>query len=137
MSRCLGGGKFDFKAPVGLIIQGDTIQKKYKVFVISFTGLPIIWIETPDRAEIVSKEEYLSGSFKLVENVRTRSAGDIVEAGVNIKGRGNSTWALPQKPYRLKFNEKVSLLDEPADKSWVLLANYYDKTQLRNQLAFF
>ena len=72
-----------------------------------------------------------------MEDVRTRSAGDVTEADVKIKGRGNSTWAMAKKPYALKFDEKISLLDEPKDKSWVLLANYADKTSLRNQTAFY
>jgi hypothetical protein len=44
---------------------------------------------------------------------------------------------LPKKPYKIKFDSKVSLLGEPEDKEWVLLANYTDKTQLRNEIAFF
>ena len=56
---------------------------------------------------------------------------------MKIKGRGNSTWGLPKKPYKIKFETKTSLLDEPADKEWVLLANYYDKTLVRNEIAFY
>lgn len=55
---------------------------------------------------------------------------------MRIKGRGNSTWALPKKPYKLKLNTKAGLLGMPADKEWVLLANYSDKSLLRNALAF-
>lgn len=55
---------------------------------------------------------------------------------MKIKGRGNTTWELPKKPYKIKFDEKTSLLGEPADKEWVLLANYTDKTALRNETAF-
>ena len=66
----------------------------------------------------------------------TRGAGDVFEDSVKIKGRGNSTWVLPKRPYKLKFDKKVSLLGEPADKEWVLLANYVDKTLLRNRTAF-
>ena len=96
-----------------------------------------MWIETDGRQDITSKDDYLHARFKLVEDVETRGAGDIIETEVNIKGRGNNTWLVqPKKPYRLKFNEKLSLLGESSDKSWVLLANYYDKTMLRNHLAF-
>lgn len=54
-----------------------------------------------------------------------------------IRGRGNSTWALNKKTYRIKLNEKISLLGEPKDKHWCLLANHFDKTLLRNALAFY
>ena len=61
----------------------------------------------------------------------------VFESEMKIKGRGNSTWGLPKKPYKIKFDSKKSLMGFPADKEWVLLANYTDKTQLRNELAFF
>ena len=127
----------DFKTPVKLIVSNQEDTKEYTVYVHSFTGLPVLWIETEGRTEIISKDEYLNAHLKIVEDVRTRSAGDVTEADVKIKGRGNSTWKMAKKPYALKFDEKISLLDEPKDKSWVLLANYTDKTSLRNQTAFY
>lgn len=54
-----------------------------------------------------------------------------------IKGRGNSTWNRPKKPYSIKFYNKESLFELPQDKSWVLLANYFDPTHLRNSVAFY
>lgn len=58
---------------------------------------------------------------------------------VTIKGRGNSTWLLPKKPYQLKFPTKVNLLgnDEKGAKKWILLANYLDHTHIRNDTAFY
>lgn len=53
-----------------------------------------------------------------------------------IRGRGHSTWEYNKKPYRLKLSNKASLLDMPENKNWVLLANYVDRTLLRNELAF-
>ena len=76
--------------------------------------------------------------MKLTEDVMTRAAGDVLEADLQIKGRGNSTWKRwPKKPYRLKFTEKVSLLGEHKDRSWVILANYADKSAIRNHTALY
>lgn len=132
-----GVTRFDFKAPVKLEVKAGELTKEYTVYVHSFTGLPVLWIETENRAEIVSKDDYLKAHFKLVEDAVTRSAGDVVEVDGQIKGRGNSTWGMPKKPYRLKFSDKVAFLDEPKDKAWVLLANYADKTSIRNATAFY
>jgi hypothetical protein len=55
---------------------------------------------------------------------------------INIKGHGNSTWVMPKKPYRVKLDDKAPLLGMPSSKNWILLANYDDKTLLRNALAF-
>lgn len=133
----IGSLKHDFKKPVKMTLINGGKSKDYTIYVHSYTGLPVMWIETEGRQDITSKEEYLKASFKLQENVTTRGAGDVLIESVNIKGRGNSTWELAKKPYALKFDKKVSLLNEPKDKSWVLLANYTDKTMLRNAIAFY
>lgn len=142
--RCSIGGidlvsdvtRCDYKQPMTLTVSSKDTVKNYRVYVHSFTGLPVMWIETENRNEITSKDEYIRGTFKLVEDVQTRSPGDVIFDSLNIKGRGNSTWGMPKKPYRLKFDKKIALLDESPDKSWVLLNNYADKTMLRNYIAF-
>ena len=56
---------------------------------------------------------------------------------MKIRGRGNSTWKrFPKKGYQLKFNDKESFLDLPKDKKWIFLAEYSDKTLMRNKIAF-
>lgn len=52
------------------------------------------------------------------------------------RGRGNSTWNMDKKPYRIKLDEKATLLGMSNDKDWALLANHTDKTLLRNITAF-
>ena len=122
----------DYSQPVTLTVAQS---RQYRVYVHAFTGLPVLWIETEGGAPIESKEEYVRASFRLAEDVVTRSPGDVVELTGQIRGRGNSTWSLPKKPYRLKLDAKASLLGMPADRSWVLLANYSDKTMARNRTA--
>jgi hypothetical protein len=57
--------------------------------------------------------------------------------GMTIRGRGNSTWALhPKKPYQMKLESKRDLFGMLEDKKWLFLAEYSDKTLLRNHLAF-
>lgn len=136
--KYISGDMVDFKTPVKIKVLSHQKSKEYTVLVHSFTGLPVVWIETENRKEIVSKEEYVNASFKLVENVLTRSAGDVIEDSVSIKGRGTSSWNIsPKKSYRLKFDKKISLLNEPKDKSWVLIANHFDKTMIRNMIAYY
>lgn len=53
-----------------------------------------------------------------------------------IRGRGNSTWMTPKKPYKLKLENKQDLLGMGANKHWILLANYYDVTMLRNKITY-
>ena len=53
-------------------------------------------------------------------------AGLTVEANGNteitIKGRGNSTWNQPKRPYAIKFSKKQSVCGMPKGKRWVLIA---------------
>ena len=127
----------DCTKPLTLQVTGVNYTHNYELRVKSFTGLPIVYIDTEDKKAVISKEEYAPAKLRIVEDIESRGAGDVFESKVRIKGRGNSTWTMPKKPYKIKFDEKTSLLGEPADKEWVLLANYADKTALRNEMAFF
>lgn len=123
--------------PLKINLVGTESTKSYSLKVMSFTGLPIAYINTEESKEINSKDEYVHGTLRIVEDINTRGPGDIFESPMRIKGRGNSTWTLPKKPYKMKFDSKTSLLNEPSDKEWVLLANYTDKTAIRNEIAFY
>jgi len=96
-------------------------------------NLPVLRITTDNAAPIVSRDEYLSAQMTLESNVAGEAA---VVGGLQIRGRGNSTWDLmPKKPYRLKLTDRQALLGMPSSRDWVLLANYSDKTLLRNAIA--
>ena len=101
---------------------------------VQLTNIPTIYINTIGGAAITSKTVYVPGFLTVV-------GGDSSDVRVNdtieIRGRGNSTWGAVKKPYRIKFNQKRHLLNMKDDaKDWVLLANYYDKTLIRNAVAF-
>ena len=130
-----GTSKYDFSSPVKLEVKSGNKTIEYQVYVYNYTGLPIMRIDTEGGKEIESKTVYLNAHMSLTEDLITRGPGETIEADLQIKGRGNSTWGQPKKPYRLKFNEKVALLGEHKDKSWVLIANYPDKSMIRNDLA--
>lgn len=94
-------------------------------------ALPILNIDTDGAAPIVSRDDYLKGSYSLAVAGTTPVTGTL-----EVRGRGNSTWNMPKKPYRLKLTNKTALMGMPANKNWVLLANYADKTLMRNDITF-
>ena len=53
-----------------------------------------------------------------------------------IRGRGNSTWDTDKKPYKVKLDKKADLFGMGANKHWVLLANRYDNSLMRNKLTY-
>lgn len=113
---------------------GNNIQLSSAVFTITLRNfdLPVVYIDTPDQAEILSKDEWVKGATMSIEN--TTDGGTYSK--VSIKGRGNSTWSYPKKPYAIKLDKKAAVLGMPKHKRWVLLANWMDRTLLRNSVAF-
>ena len=97
--------------------------------------IPTVHISTEGGKTIDSKEDYVKASFRFEDPSRFYSDEETLEVTGKIRGRGNSTWGMPKKPYRIKLDEKVDLFGSPGDKDWILLANYSDKTLLRNIMA--
>ena len=55
---------------------------------------------------------------------------------LKIRGHGNSSWeSYPKKPYNLKLKHGANLIGTGSTKRWVLLANWMDRTLLRNEVA--
>ena len=98
-------------------------------------SMPVVRIDTTGEAPIVSKDDYVTGSLT-VSPAPGGAPTDAVTGALEIKGRGNSTWNQPKKPYRLKLGKAAALLGMPSSKHWVLLANFLDKSALRNSIAF-
>lgn len=98
-------------------------------------SIPTIYLTTDGGAAITSKEDYVTGSIKIVNDDEFFPGIRSFEAPMKIRGRGNSTWGMPKKPYKIKLDSKACLFDMSTDKEWCLLANYCDKSLLRNLLA--
>ena len=102
-------------------------------FVREQLDLPIVSIETERGRKITSKEIYLNCTVSI-------SAADEAFSfdgeSARIKGRGNSTYGFDKKPYKIKFDEKVSILGEGEAKEWTLIANHMDYSLIRNYLAY-
>ena len=98
------------------------------------TGLPVVFIDTPDAQPVTSKEVWMEGTA-----VRIFLADGTLDydGTAQMKGRGNSTWTqVPKKPYALKLDAKAKILGMPKHKRWCLLANWMDRTLIRNAVAF-
>ena len=111
-------------------VQGSAYREKEKLLV--DTGLPVVIIDTQGGKAVASKDTYVPGT------VRIQGVGDwegLAETGCEIRGRGNTTWYWPKKPYLLKLNEKQHIFGMHKHKRWVLLANFMDRTLMRNLVS--
>ena len=94
------------------------------------TNIPIVEITVKDGSDIDSKENWKTAVLSITGDFCGEENLDIEE--FQIKGRGNSSWSLPKKPYSIKLSSKEKILGMKKSKRWVLIANYSDKTLLRN-----
>lgn len=95
--------------------------------------------ENKGRAYVEASQDHSAKATGAMTLVTSAGKAVVQDAQLTqIKGRGNSTWGLDKKPYQIKLAEKASLLDGLASnkaKTWLLLANRCDQTQLRNYVA--
>ena len=90
------------------------------------------------RVEIISSGTYakITRTDKHCRVSISDSTAVLLDAQGEIHIRGNSTANCPKRSFLLKLDEDCSVCGMPVAQSWGLLANYYDKTMLRNSLAF-
>jgi hypothetical protein len=76
--------------------------------------LTIIEINTVNNETITSKDYYLKASIKIYDYLNNKFVE--LKDSTEIKGRGNSTWELPKKPYRLKTFKSISIGGMPSSR---------------------
>ncbi|MBO4475270.1 MAG: CotH kinase family protein [Bacteroidales bacterium] len=131
----IGSEKFSIKTRLGvrtapgsdaLVLSGEFIvSNSAAVPEESTTGLPIVHINTANGAAIKSKTVWVPATMRI--------GGE--EYACSIRGRGNSTWEWPKKPYTVRLDKRASVMGMPAHKRWILLANFMDRTLMRNIVA--
>ena len=97
------------------------------------TNLPHVYIDTFNGRDVNSKDRYVYARMWYVDEDDHVTFYDSLE----IRGRGNATWGLAKKPYKLKFHSKAKLLGKgyANAKKWTMLANHGDKTLIRNAVT--
>ena len=109
--------------------------KDYLIRLHYHTGLPIVFLDIFDP-ESVPREEYITAEISVYGGL---DFPDIENTAIEIRGRGNSTWwggQVEKKPYQIKFSDKQEVLGMADDRRWVLLAEYWDRSMIRNKLTY-
>ena len=141
---------YDLTMPVEIVMTCGEQTKTYtaKLSQLTDTGLPVVYVRTP--SEITSKDDWTPASDEVSDeefcqlyiDADGRNSWDGVafedfeEFNCQVKGRGNTTWGWPKKPYAIKLAKKKEVLGMAKHKRWVLLANIIDKSMIRNSVAF-
>ncbi|MBE0701221.1 MAG: CotH kinase family protein [Acholeplasmataceae bacterium] len=92
-------------------------------------------IDTKDMAIIDRDDLYIPCTISIT-NTDTSLMMQHVPSSIRL--RGHSTQMHDKKPYRIRFDNKQQPLGlgSSSARSWVLLAEYYDPSMLRNKLVF-
>ena len=109
------------------------------------TNIPLIMVNTNNQ--IIVDEPKINVDFKIIDNYPIglnypTDSGNVYQGIAGIEIRGSYSATLPQKPYGIETrdyqgnNNNVSLFGMPQENDWILIANYNDKTFLRNVLSF-
>jgi CotH protein. len=122
------GGLTTLSVQVKGTIAGDGVIPR------DLQNLPALYVDTPNDVSITDRVTW-------IENTRIRIVGDegnllFDDKAAKIRGRGNQSWNYPKKPYYFKLNKKTDLLGTGKSKKFILLANWLDRTLLRNVVAF-
>lgn len=98
-----------------------------------YAGISRIVIETEGRQKIKNRETEIPAKMQIWGDTTVES--EILD--LTIRGRGNTSWnEMPKKSYKIEFEKKQSMFGMPKDKDWILIANYADKTLMRNYVAY-
>ena len=95
-----------------------------------YADLPRIVIETKSFAGIRDRETVHPSLLQIYGESGPES--EVLE--LMVHGRGNSSFKMPKYGLKLEFTDKLALLGMPASRDWVLVANFGDKTHLRNYM---
>ena len=95
-----------------------------------YAGLPRIVIETEDFDGVRDRETEIPSHLQIYGEKAPES--EVYE--LTVRGRGNSSFKMPKYGMKLEFTDKVSLLGMPKNRDWALVANFGDKTHLRNYM---
>lgn len=116
-----GSGDFSKQYTGGLNIGGSniggTLLNQFVDFMVR--GKDTEWVED-DKMTVYNSD----GSVNMV----TTNCG--------VRLRGNSTQKLPKKPFAVKLTAKQQILGMQSHKRWCLMANWLDRSMIRNLVGF-
>ena len=143
MEQTSGVSEVDFSKPVLYTLSNGEETRTFTV-VVTNSGLPVVVLTQSGGGSESWEEAGINVRSKDADWVETDKMAvynadgsvDMKEALCGIRLRGNSTQKFPKKPFAIKLVSKASVLGMPKHKRWVLLANWMDRTMLRNAVAF-
>lgn len=117
------------------LTEGEEVLLEGELKFLRSSRLPVLELamEEEELERIQGEKEALAAGLMTVTGEDGQPLGRMVVE--EIRTRGNSTWSLEKKAYQFKLEEKSDLFGMGEAKTWILLANGFDETGLRNAIA--
>lgn len=133
----------DFSKPVTYTVSDGTDSQDYTVNVTN-TGLPVVVLTQSEDGSVSWPEAGLNVRSKESDWVDTDlfavynadGTENVAPRACGFRLRGNTSQEFPKLPFAVKLDKKCEVLGMPEHKRWVLLANWMDRTLLRNAVTF-
>ena len=141
-----GVTEVDFSQPVVFCLKAGEDIKKYTVNVHN-TGLPIVVLESDGTGQVnwsaagikVKAKTADWGEEDKITVYNSDGTINLAEAMCGFRLRGNTTQTFPKKPFAIKLDKKANILNIMPEgtkhKRWCLLANYIDRSLMRNAVT--
>lgn len=119
------GGKYN--------IELDGVQ--YTLIFMQSENLPSVYIKTEsgNLDYVIAKKANKERADIIISENGKITASTTLDY---IKGRGNSTWTEPKKPFNIKFTEKIDLFGMGKAKKWSLIASARELSLIRNKTVY-
>ena len=133
------GETIDVNVPVEVLVQiynyADGKTKAYTLHIEKTKNIASLFMQT-DNLEFVHEDKSNKGkmSFEVVDTV-----GNLDSKGEGtIKCHGDSSYnRIDKKTYKLKLTKRTSVLGMDSAKKWILQANVFDESKLRNRISYY
>lgn len=94
--------------------------------------LPVLSVTTIDGNNRIPKGDYTDCTIS-VENAEEFN---FEKAGAGIRGRGNTSFQIDKRSYKIKFDDKIDLFGNGKAKEWTLISNHFDLSLARNYISY-
>lgn len=121
--RLSGSGTMDVTYPLRLLAP-ESGRHRY-----------VLEIEMAESISQINRDTYVGAALSLSGRVNGVHTELFETHNAELRGRGNSTWFMPKKPFRIRLGDAASLLGLPEARNYVLLAEYADKSLMRNTVV--
>ena len=119
------------------------LEKTATLHIVENIGVPSITIVTedgvdPDRKSVNGEHIYKNMTLS-VSNCESGYAKTNVTGEIKVRGNSTNQEAVAKRAFRIKMSSKMNffgLNNGCKEKSWVLLADFFDQSMFRNECAF-